>query len=162
MKRSYRELLGRFIARSEEERKKIAREIHDEVNQLLLSVKLNLEGVESTLPVESDQIRERLEVSRAQINQALDGLHELSLNLRPPALDELGLPQAVDWYIHRLSREAGLPITLEVTRLSQRRPALVIETEIFRMLQEQVVFVNIYSLGILIRYTFRSCKSTFC
>jgi len=135
-KRSYRELLSKFIARSEEERKKIAREIHDEVNQLLLSVKLNLENVEGTLPADSAEVRERLEVSTSHINQALNDLHELSLNLRPPALDDLGLPQALDWYIHSLLKEACLPITLEVTGLSQRRPAPVVEIELFRIAQE--------------------------
>lgn len=135
-KRSYRELLGKFIARSEEERKKIAREIHDEVNQLLLSVKLNLEGMEGVLPEDSVRARERLAVSRAHIAQALDGLRELSLNLRPPALDDLGLPQALDWHIRRLSKESSLPITLEVTGLSQRRPAPVAEIELFRIAQE--------------------------
>jgi signal transduction histidine kinase len=135
-KRSYRELLSKFLARSEEERKKIAREIHDELNQLLLSVKLNLEGMESVLPADLVRARERVAVSRAHIDQALDGLRELSLNLRPPALDELGLPQALDWHIRRVSKESSLPVTLEVTGLSQRRPAPVAEIELFRIAQE--------------------------
>ncbi|MGD9118374.1 MAG: GAF domain-containing sensor histidine kinase [Dehalococcoidia bacterium] len=135
-KRSYRELLGKFLARSEEERKKIAREIHDELNQLLLSVKLNLEGMEGVLPTDLVRARERLAVSRIHIDQALDGLRELSLNLRPPALDELGLPQALDWHIRRVSKESSLPVTLEVTGLSQRRPAPVAEIELFRIAQE--------------------------
>jgi len=135
-KRSYRELLGKLITKSEEERKKIAREIHDEVNQLLLSVKLNLENIENTVPADSAEVRERLGVSRSRIDQALNDLHKLSLDLRPPALDDLGLPQALDWYIHSLLKEARLPITLEVTGLSQRRPAPVIEIALFRMAQE--------------------------
>lgn len=135
-KRSYRELLGKFLARSEEEHKKIAREIHEDLNQLLLSVKLNLEGTESVLPSDLVRARERLAVSRAHIDQALDGLRELSLNLRPPALDELGLPQALDWHIRRVSKESSLPVTLEVTGLSQRRPAPVAEIELFRIAQE--------------------------
>jgi signal transduction histidine kinase len=135
-KRSYRELLGKFLARNEEERKKIAREIHDELNQLLLSVKLNLEGMEGVLPADLVRARERLAVSREHIDQALDGLRELSLNLRPPALDDLGLPQAMDWHVRRVSKEFSLPVTLEVTGLSQRRPAPVAEIELFRIAQE--------------------------
>lgn len=135
-KRSYRELLGKFIAKSEEERKGIAREIHDEVNQLLLSVKLDLENIGSALPADLVEVRERLEVSRSHINQVLNDLRELSLDLRPPALDELGLPQALDWYIHSRLNESRLPVTLEVSGLSRRRPAPVIETELFRIAQE--------------------------
>jgi len=135
-KRSYRELLGKFIATSEKERKEIAREIHDEVNQLLLSIRLNLEDIESTIPAEMVNVRGRLEVIRSHINRVFDELHQLSLSLRPPALDELGLPQALDWHIQNLSKEAGLPITLEVKGLSQRRPAPIIETQLFRIAQE--------------------------
>jgi len=135
-KRSYRELLGKFIATSEEERKRIARELHDEVNQILLSARLKLEDVESTFPAEMVDVRERLQVIRSHINHVFDALHRLSLSLRPPAMDELGLPQALDWYIQNLSKEVGLPIRLEVKGLSQRRPAPVIEMELFRIAQE--------------------------
>ncbi len=135
-KRSYRQLLGKLLATSEEERTKIARELHDEVNQILLSARLKLEDVESTFPPEMANVRERLQTIRSHINHVFDDLHRLSLSLRPPALDELGLPQALDWLTQNLSRETGLPITLEVKGLSQRRPAPVIETELFRITQE--------------------------
>lgn len=135
-KRSYRELLGRFIARSEEERKRIAREIHDDVNQLLLCAKLDLENIGSALPADLVQVRQRLEVSTSRINQVFAGLRELSVSLRPPALDELGLHQALDWYIHSRLNETRFPIALEVSGLSQRRPAPVIEMALFRIAQE--------------------------
>jgi signal transduction histidine kinase len=135
-KRSYRELLGKFLANVEDERRRIAREIHDEINHILLSVKLNLEDMGSTFPSEMVKAREKLKVISSHISQAFDDLHRLSVNLRPPALDELGLPQALDWYIQNLSDEAGLPITLEVKGLSQRRPAPILETQLFRVAQE--------------------------
>lgn len=135
-KRSYRELLGRWITATEEERRIIAREIHDEVNQLLLSVKLNLENTESTLPADFVEARNSLEVSKSRIDQVLDELHKLVLNLRPPALDDLGLAQALDWYIHNCSKEDSLSIRMEVNGLSQRRPAPVVETNLFRIAQE--------------------------
>lgn len=135
-KRSYRELLGKLNAATEEERRRIAREIHDEVDQLLLSVKFNFENMEILLPDDFIEVRNILEVSKSSINRALDELDKLILNLRPPALDDLGLPQALDWYIHNFSKEAHLPITLEMNNLTQRRPAPVIETQLFRIAQE--------------------------
>ena len=135
-KRSYRELLGKFLAGSEDERKRIAREIHDEINHILLSVKLNLEDMEISLPSEMTKTREKLKILHAHVGKAFDDLHRLSLNLRPPGLDELGLPQALDWYIQILSKEAGLPIKIEVKGLSQRRAAPVVETELLRIAQE--------------------------
>lgn len=135
-KRSYRELLRRFITSGEEDRKMIAREIHDDVNQLLLSVRIDLEGIESTIPADMVNLQERLKVVRSHINQAFDDLHMLSLSLRPPGLDELGIHEALDWYIQNLGREASLPITLEVKGLGHRRVAPIVETELFRIAQE--------------------------
>ena len=135
-KRSYRELLGKFLASSEDERKRIAREIHDEINHILLSVKLNLEDMEISLPAQMIKAREKLKILHAHVGKAFDDLHRLSLDLRPPGLDELGLPQALDWYIQILSKEAGLPIKIEVKGLSQRRAAPVVETELLRIAQE--------------------------
>ena len=135
-KHSYRELVGKFLASSEDERKRISREIHDEINHILLSVKLNLEDMGMTLPPEMVKAREKLKVLHTHVSKAFDGLQRLSLDLRPPGLDELGLPQALDWYIQILSKESGLPIKIEVKGLSQRRPAPVVETELFRIAQE--------------------------
>lgn len=135
-KRSYRELLGKFIASGEQLRKEIAREIHDEINQLLLSVRLDLEDVENTLSPNQAKSKEKLHIVQSHINLAFDNLQNLSLSLRPPALDEMGLNQALDWYIRKLSKESGLYITLDVKGATDRRPAPVIETELFRIAQE--------------------------
>ena len=161
-KRSYRELLGRWITATEEERRIIAREIHDEVNQLLLSVKLNLENMESTLPADLVEARSSLEVSKSRINQVLDELHKLVLTLRPPALDDLGLAQALDWYIHNCSKEDSLSITMEVSGLSQRRPAPVIETNLFRVAQEALSNVIKHARGTsaTVRLTFEKSRLT--
>lgn len=159
-KRSYRELLGKFITKSEEERKTIAQEIHDEVNQLLLSAMHNLEDIEGTLPAELSETRKRLEVNTSHINQVLDILRDLSFRLRPPALDELGLQQALDWYIKNLSKESGLPITLEVSGLRQRRPAPVVETELFRITQEALsnVIKHAQASSARVRLNFRKSR----
>ena len=135
-KRSYRELLGKLITTSEDERWEIAREIHDEVNQLLLSVKVNLENMESSLPADLTEARKVLKVSNSRINQVFDELHNLVLGLRPPALDDLGLPQALEWYIQSWLKEANLSITMKVSGLNERRPAPVVETALFRIAQE--------------------------
>ncbi len=71
-KRSYRDLLGRWITTTEEERKLIAREIHDQINQLLLSIKLTLESMESSLPTGYATIHNKLEISKSRINQVFN------------------------------------------------------------------------------------------
>jgi signal transduction histidine kinase len=161
-KRSYRELLGKFLASSEDERKRIAREIHDEINHILLSVKLNMEDMEVTLPPQMVKAREKLKVLRTHVSKAFDDLHRLSLDLRPPGLDELGLPQALDWYVQTLSKEAGLPIKIEVKGLSQRRPAPVVETELLRIAQEALsnILKHARSSSANVRLTFGRSKLT--
>jgi len=159
-KRSYRELLGKFLASSEDERKRIAREIHDEINHILLSVKLNLEDMEITLPNSMVKSREKLKILSSHVSKAFDDLHRLSLDLRPPGLDELGLPQALDWYVQTLSRESGLPIKIEVKGLSQRRPAPVVETELLRIAQEALsnVLKHAQARSAHVRLTFGRSK----
>jgi signal transduction histidine kinase len=161
-KRSYRELLGKFLASSEDERRRIAREIHDDINHILLSVKLNLEDMEVTLPPELVKAREKLKVLHTHVSKAFDDLHRLSLDLRPPGLDELGLPQALDWYVQTQSREAGLPIKIEVRGLSQRRPAPVVETELLRIAQEALsnILKHAQASSANVRLTFGRSKLT--
>lgn len=161
-KRSYRELLGKFLASSEDERKRIAREIHDEINHILLSVKLNLEDMEVTLPPQMVKAREKLQILCTHVSKAFDDLHRLSLDLRPPGLDELGLPQALGWYVQTLSKEAGLPIKIEVKGLSQRRPAPVVETELLRIAQEALsnILKHAQATSAGVRLTFGRSKLT--
>ncbi len=135
-KRSYRELLNKLLTASEDERKRIAREIHDEVNQLLLSIKVDLEKMESSLPDNLSEEREALKKSKSNINRIFDGLHSIVVSLRPPALDDLGLVQALEWYVQSYSEEKRLPITMNVTGLRHRRPAPVVETALYRIAQE--------------------------
>jgi signal transduction histidine kinase len=135
-KLSYRQLVGRFLETGEDERRRIAREIHDDINHVLLSVKLDLEDMARSVPEEMEKVREKLKTLHGHVSQAFDNLHRLSLNLRPQILDELGLPQALDLYVRNLSEESGLPITIEVKGLSRRRPAPVVEIELFRIAQE--------------------------
>jgi len=136
--RSYRDLLGRFLANDEAERKRISREIHDEINHILLSVKLNLEDMESTLPGEMTEIKAKLKTLHSHVGKAFDNLHRLSFDLRPPGLDDMGLPQALDWYVNIIANEYRLPIKLTVHGEAFRKPAPVVETALLRIVQESL------------------------
>jgi len=135
-KRAYRDLLGKLLTSNEEERKRMAREIHDEVNQLLLCIKLDLEAMDKILPPEFSEIKTKLKNSKSHIERVLDDLRDLSLRLRPLALDDLGLPQALDWYVNNRLKASGFPVVLEIDGVEKRRPAAIVETELFRIAQE--------------------------
>ena len=155
-KRSYRKLLGKFLASSEDERKRISREIHDDINHILLSIKLNLEDLEISLPPRMEKAREKLKVLYSHVSKAFDDLHRLSLDLRPPGLDESGLPQTLKWYTQILSTEAGLPIKTEIKGLKQRRTAPVVETELLRITQEALsnILKHAHAKSIRVKLTF--------
>ena len=137
-KRAYRDLFGNFLASNEAERKAIAREIHDEINHILLSVKLNMEDMENTIPAEMIKTKDKIKLLNSYVSKAYDDLHRLSFQLRPPGLDDLGLPQALEWYISILSKEADLPIKLKTDGIMYRKDAPVVETALLRIAQEAI------------------------
>jgi signal transduction histidine kinase len=137
-KHSYRQLLKKIIYSNEEERKNVTREIHDEINQILLSARLTLEEIEQTPFTEINEIIEKVRFVRLNINRVFDALHRISMSLRPPVIDTFGLPEAIEDYIKAISSETGLPISLSVKGLKNRRPAFVIEMELYRITQEAI------------------------
>ena len=144
IKRSYKELLGSLISKTEEERQAIAREIHDEANQMLLSVRFDLENLKKLIPDSINNFQEinsKIDNSRNHLDMLFKRLRQLSVKLRPPELD-LGLSQALDWYISSLKEELHLNIKLELEGISLRRPAPLIETELFRITQEALSNVH--------------------
>ncbi|MCR4393721.1 MAG: GAF domain-containing sensor histidine kinase [Dehalococcoidales bacterium] len=140
-KRSYRELFGKVLMSNEDERKRISREIHDEINHILLSVKISLEDIQNSLSPEFAAIKDKLKILNSHIGKAFDELHRLSFDLRPPGLDELGLPEALRWYLDTISTESGLPINFEVQGTEFRKPAPIVEMALFRIAQEAVANV---------------------
>ena len=134
------ELLAKLISAQEDERKRIARELHDETSQALTALIINLESIQDTLPDALTFQRERLQTIKTNALQVLDELRTMALNLRPPMLDDLGLRLALDWYIKEQLEECGLSIELKVTGLEQRF-SFHVETILFRIVQEALANV---------------------
>ena len=101
----------RLIEAQEAERQKIARELHDEIGQVLTAVNLNLQAIKSTC--DTGACMPRIDESMAIVDEALKQVRELSLELRPSLLDDLGLVAALRWYVARYNLRSG--ITAEVT-----------------------------------------------
>jgi len=113
----------------EGERRRLARELHDEIGQALTAVKLGLQAV--LLGVGPMQIHDCLQTTE----QALAQVRDLSLTLRPSLLDDLGLGAALRWYVDRQMRHSPLVCELEITTWPGRLPQAV-ETGCFRIVQE--------------------------
>jgi len=125
----------RLLAAQESERRTIARELHDEIGQALTAVSVNLQNLQGA-PDAPDR-GEVLEESMAITQQTLRQVRDLSLDLRPSLLDDLGLGAALRWYLDRQGARLGLTIEMVDDLRDVRYPAPV-ETTCFRVAQEAV------------------------
>ncbi|MFZ1402011.1 MAG: PAS domain S-box protein, partial [Anaerolineae bacterium] len=130
-------LSRRLVEVQETERRHIARELHDEVGQLLTGLKMLLE-TNSHLP--ADTLRSRLSNAQSLVEQLLEQVQGMSLDLRPTMLDDLGLLPALLWFAKRFADQTGVRVHLEHAGLD-RRFASEIETAVYRIVQEALTNV---------------------
>jgi PAS domain S-box-containing protein len=131
-------LSRRLVKIQETERRHLARELHDEIGQGLTVAELNLQAMLQLLG--TGALAPRLQESLYAVERVQEQVHDLSLNLRPSMLDDLGLEPALRWYTERQAALAGLQAEVRAAPLEQRLdPA--IETECFRVAQEALTNV---------------------
>lgn len=130
-------LLKRLIHTQEEERKRLAREIHDEVGQSLSSIALNIELTQRSLEGHPSQAIEHLRQASTMVSETTDHMYDLILGLRPSALDDLGLIPAIKVQIQRTLEPAGISYELQSNDLPKRLPPQL-ETVLFRLFQEAI------------------------
>lgn len=128
------ELLKKLILAQEEERKRIARELHDETSQdlatFLLSAETSASGASGTL-------KEGFLRMKAIANRALDSIHRLIYDLRPSVLDDLGLSSALRWVAETRIEAMGIDLSFKIVGV-ERRLEPEIETSLFRIGQEAI------------------------
>jgi two-component system, NarL family, sensor histidine kinase UhpB len=122
----------------EEERRRLARDLHDEVNQALTAILLRLEALAQETPAEREP--EVAELKRL-VNQAMDGLLNLARQLRPSALDDHGLVPAVETQLKRFSSRTGIEVRLDTRGDPDTLPE-VVQTAIYRVAQEALTNVT--------------------
>lgn len=157
-----RALTNKLTEVQERERREIARELHDEMGQALTALRINLAAVEQGLPMNSPtQSRERLAEAIQLTEQTLEQIRELSLNLRPPMLDDLGLVPTLRWYVKRYASRTKVAADLTVLGCEQRLPSLV-ETALYRVLQEALTNVarHAHATTVHLQLWYDSCAVT--
>ena len=133
-RRQLRALSAQVIKVQEEERKRIARELHDDTSQALATLDLNLERIQAALT--DAAACERVAASRQLLQQTMDGLRKLVYDLRPTMLDDLGLLPAIRWYARTRLGTEGIQVHIETAECARLAPAL--ETALFRIAQEGI------------------------
>lgn len=132
-----RQLLEQIILAQEDERKRVARELHDEVGQSLTALIMSLGSAEASLPPELTAIRGQLAEIEDLSSRTLEGIRRLMADLRPTLLDDLGLVPAIRWYAETHLARAGVQPGVEVIG-PRRRLSSSFETALFRVVQEAV------------------------
>lgn len=131
--RKLQALSRRLVETQESERRHLARELHDEIGQSLTVAQLNMQA--ALAHVESPRQRRHLQDGLTAVERVLAQVHDISLNLRPSLLDDLGLAPALRWYTQRQAAVAGVETEFLAPDQAQRFPAQI-ETECFRIAQE--------------------------
>jgi signal transduction histidine kinase len=137
LSRSRAELLGKVISAQEEERKRIARELHDESAQALAALLVELQAMDEALPSSAREAKRSLARVKSQTTKALTDMRQVILDLRPSVLDELGLVAAVRWYARARLESSQVTVSLNVGGQQKRLPGSV-ETAMFRIAQEAI------------------------
>jgi signal transduction histidine kinase len=128
-------LLRQVITAQEDERKRLARELHDETCQTISALNMRLETALAKLPPGGDSAP--IADARALAVRTLEELHRLIYDLRPSVLDDLGLWSAIQWYADRQLKPRGVTVHCEFNEIERRLPPLM-ETALFRAVQEAV------------------------
>jgi signal transduction histidine kinase len=132
--RDLRRLSAKLVHAQEEERRTIARELHDEIGQALTTIKVEL-GVAQQKAEQSGQLGNLLDVAKGCTDDAIETARNLSQLLHPSLLDHLGLPAALEWYLQGFSRRTGIRADLTTAGVDGRF-APEVETCIYRIAQE--------------------------
>jgi PAS domain S-box-containing protein len=119
----------RFITAQEDERRRVARELHEEIGQALGAIRLRLGVAMQSAPSRA------LEECATIADEAIARIRSLAVNLRPPMLDDLGLADALQWALSQQSKAAGWKASMRADELPERLPE-EIETACFRIGQE--------------------------
>src|SRR4029450_10762728 len=127
-----RELAASVVRAQDEERRRIARDLHDSTGQNLIAAPLLLGRIEAVLPVAAKPILQQLE---EMLQQSIREVRTVSYLLHPPLLDEAGLGPALRCYVDGYSERSGLAVDLEVAPDAERLPPDV-ELVVFRLVEE--------------------------
>jgi signal transduction histidine kinase len=130
-----RQLSQQLVATQEEERRKLSRELHDHVGQMLTALRMELGRIERLRGPAGGAVASAVHESRALVDQMVRTVRDLALGLRPSMLDDLGLQPALEWHVRDFTRRSGIAVDLRVEGSLDGLPDAQ-GTCIYRLVQE--------------------------
>jgi two-component system, NarL family, sensor histidine kinase UhpB len=138
-RRTLRALSASIVDAREEERKRIARELHDELGQRLTALKMELSAIEGRMA--KDEESEGLQRMLDMVNETVAATRRIALGLRPPMLDDLGLEAAIEWLVADFRQRNPIRVDLRLEPL--REPmAPTVSIALYRILQEALTNIT--------------------
>jgi signal transduction histidine kinase len=136
-----RRLSSSLIATQDEERRRIARELHDSLGQELAAAKMAVDGTLLHDYLTDSMCKLAIAEASAMIDRAIQQVRSISHLLHPPLLDEVGLLSALHWFLEGLTKRSGIETFLDVQPLAFPRLEPQLETAVFRIIQEALTNV---------------------
>jgi len=140
-----RELTGKLLQTQDEERRRIARELHDGAGQLVVAMSMNLNSIVNEKEKLSVQARQNLEQNQALIEQASREIRTMSHLLHPPLLDEVGLDSALRWYIDGFSERSKITVETKLASGFTEDLPRDMALSVFRIVQESLTNIHRHS-----------------
>ena len=142
---SLRRLTGQLLHVQDDERRRLARELHDSAGQILAALNMNLESLQEAVKDQlAPALTQRLAESIRLANQVIRETRTLSYLLHPPLLDEAGLRDALHWFVGGFIERSGIQTELEISASFSRLPR-ELEIAIFRIIQEALTNIHRHS-----------------
>jgi PAS domain S-box-containing protein len=141
---SLRQLSARLLQLQDEERRRIARDLHDITGQKIVVLSMALDRLARHPNLQDSETLETLKESREMVSKIGEETRTLSYLLHPPLLDECGLDSAVRWYAEGFEKRSGIKLKVDIPQDLGRLPTEV-ETALFRVVQESLTNVHRYS-----------------
>jgi signal transduction histidine kinase len=138
------QLSGRLLHLQDEERRRIARELHDSTGQSLITLVMNLAQLDKLAGTMDPAARQALSESRALAKDCSNEIRTLSYLLHPPMLDQVGLAKFLPWYANGFTERSGIRVQVNVTPDLGRLPREV-EIVLFRIVQESLTNIQRHS-----------------
>jgi len=149
-----RRLSARLVAAQEEERRRLSRELHDEVGQAMSAVLMELGNLDSGLPAEAGGLRDSLLRARRLAERSVGSVRNMALLLRPSMLDDLGLIPALKWQAREMSRQTGMKVKVAAEEMPDDLPD-DFRTCIYRVVQESLRNASRHAQAKAVRVTVR-------
>ena len=141
---SLRQLSARLLQLQDEERRRIARDLHDVTGQKIAILSMSLDRLGRLVGSKGAEVSETLDESREVVRKIGEEIRTLSYLLHPPLLDESGLASAVRWYAEGFQKRSGISLTVDIPP-GLGRLSTEVETALFRVVQESLTNVHRYS-----------------